>query len=191
MCSGWRAWAAVAVLLLGTAVHHVRGYAHEDLSGHAAGSDDAYISYRYARSLASGEGLTFNPGERVEGYSTLLFVLLIAPACLVLRDAAIHPFAVVLSAAFAAAAVVLLHRRLRAIDPGPAGTWGAALLAASPLLWLWTASGMETALVTLLQVALWAEVAGGGKRLRQFATHADGLGALAGEKEAHWRHGLR
>lgn len=31
--------------------------------------DDAFITYRYARNLARGEGLVFNPGERVEGYT--------------------------------------------------------------------------------------------------------------------------
>src|SRR5262249_53479206 len=44
-------------------------------------TDDAYISFRYARNLADGYGLVFNPGfERVEGYSNLLWVLLLAGA---------------------------------------------------------------------------------------------------------------
>ncbi len=33
--------------------------------------DDAFISFRYADHLARGEGLVWNPGERVEGYSRL------------------------------------------------------------------------------------------------------------------------
>ncbi|MBE7466509.1 MAG: hypothetical protein HS116_23820 [Planctomycetes bacterium] len=37
--------------------------------------DDAFIGYRYAQHLAAGEGLVFNPGERVEGYTDLLWVL--------------------------------------------------------------------------------------------------------------------
>lgn len=41
--------------------------------------EDAYISFRYARHLAQGHGLVFNPGEYVEGYSNLLWVLLMAP----------------------------------------------------------------------------------------------------------------
>jgi arabinofuranosyltransferase len=40
--------------------------------------DDAYISYRYALNLAHGEGLVFNPGERVEGYSNFLWILILA-----------------------------------------------------------------------------------------------------------------
>jgi len=38
--------------------------------------DDAYISFRYAHNLASGQGLVFNPGEYVEGYTNLLWTLL-------------------------------------------------------------------------------------------------------------------
>ena len=38
--------------------------------------DDAFISLRYAQNLATGNGLAFNPGERVEGYSNFTWVLL-------------------------------------------------------------------------------------------------------------------
>jgi hypothetical protein len=40
--------------------------------------DDAYISFRYARHLAGGLGLTFNAGEQVEGYTNFAWVLLLA-----------------------------------------------------------------------------------------------------------------
>lgn len=40
--------------------------------------DDSYISLRYARSFLSGEGLTYNPGERVEGFSNPTWVALMA-----------------------------------------------------------------------------------------------------------------
>ena len=33
--------------------------------------DDAYISFRYSHNLAAGDGLVFNPGEYVEGYTSL------------------------------------------------------------------------------------------------------------------------
>ncbi|HEX6811843.1 MAG TPA: hypothetical protein VF384_09500 [Planctomycetota bacterium] len=38
-------------------------------------SDDAFISLRYAERLLAGEGLSWTGGERVEGYSNLLWVL--------------------------------------------------------------------------------------------------------------------
>jgi arabinofuranosyltransferase len=40
--------------------------------------DDAYISLRYAQRLIEGKGLTWNDGYYVEGYSNLLWVLLVA-----------------------------------------------------------------------------------------------------------------
>ena len=40
--------------------------------------DDAFIAFRYADHLVRGEGLVFNPGERVEGYTCFLWVVLIA-----------------------------------------------------------------------------------------------------------------
>jgi arabinofuranosyltransferase len=40
--------------------------------------DDAFISFRYSKHLVEGRGLVYNPGERVEGYTNFLWVLLIA-----------------------------------------------------------------------------------------------------------------
>ena len=40
--------------------------------------DDAYVSFVYARNLARGNGLVFNLGERVEGYSNFLWVIMLA-----------------------------------------------------------------------------------------------------------------
>jgi arabinofuranosyltransferase len=41
-------------------------------------ADDALISLRYSQRLLAGQGLTWNSGERVEGYSNLLWVLFCA-----------------------------------------------------------------------------------------------------------------
>ena len=40
--------------------------------------DDSFISFRYARHLVQGHGLVWNPGEWVEGYTNLLWVLILA-----------------------------------------------------------------------------------------------------------------
>ena len=40
--------------------------------------DDALISFRYAENLAAGHGPVYNVGERVEGYTTFLWVTLLA-----------------------------------------------------------------------------------------------------------------
>lgn len=42
--------------------------------------DDSFITYRYAKNLAAGHGLVWNPGEApTEGYTNLLLVLFVAP----------------------------------------------------------------------------------------------------------------
>ena len=38
-------------------------------------TDDAFISFRYVRNLLNGNGLVFNPGEYVEGYTNFLWIL--------------------------------------------------------------------------------------------------------------------
>ena len=48
--------------------------------------DDALISFRYSERLLLGKGLTFTDGERVEGYSNLLWVLVVAAGGLISRD---------------------------------------------------------------------------------------------------------
>ena len=40
--------------------------------------DDAMVSMRYARNLVNGEGLVWNPGERVEGFTNPLWVFFMA-----------------------------------------------------------------------------------------------------------------
>ena len=148
----------LALLLAGTLLHARAGYFQDDLSGHARGSDDAYISYRYAQNLARGHGLVFNPGERVEGYSNLLYVLLLAPFCRVAGPDTLYPISVALNLVFAAGAWALFARLAAGrLPPARANTAG-LLLGLCPMIWLWTASGMETPLFLLLQIALWIMV---------------------------------
>jgi len=40
--------------------------------------DDAFISFRYVDNFVSGHGLVFNPGERVEGYTNFLWVMVLS-----------------------------------------------------------------------------------------------------------------
>lgn len=69
------------VLVAGTILQTLGGSAFLTTKSHNDwGNDDAYISYRYAENLARGQGLVFNRGERVEGYSNFLYVLVMAPA---------------------------------------------------------------------------------------------------------------
>ncbi len=40
--------------------------------------DDAFISYRYVENFTSGNGLVFNSGERVEGYTNFLWIIILS-----------------------------------------------------------------------------------------------------------------
>ncbi|WP_433936120.1 hypothetical protein AB3662_15595 [Sorangium cellulosum] len=114
--------------------------------------DDAYISFRYAENLANGNGLVYNVGERVEGYTNFLWTVLLAGA---VKIGATPPAAAkVLGAACACGALVptyLLSRRLRAFSNLPClATW---LLATSILFSGYAVFGLETPLFLLLTLA--------------------------------------
>lgn len=107
--------------------------------------DDAYISLRYARNLVRGAGLVYNPGERVEGYTSLLWVLILS-GLRVLTRAGFVQLAVV-SSAVCGLAVIFLCSRLTASE----GFRGGRPIQVLPLalclpLVIWSFSGMETAL---------------------------------------------
>ncbi len=68
---------------------------------------------------------------------------------------AIYPISVALNLLFAAGAWALFSRlAARRLDPPRAGL-ASLLFGLCPALWLWTASGMETPLFLLLQIAVW------------------------------------
>ncbi len=77
--------------------------------------DDAYISYRYAQNLVSGNGLVFNIGEYVEGYTNLLWTLLIAAGLLLSwsAEATSHWLG------FGSGCHLALPTRARSETPGP------------------------------------------------------------------------
>jgi len=66
---------ALANIVLGFAILSLFFYNVSDL--YFVG-DDAFISFRYSRNLADGLGLAWNPGERVEGYTNFLWVVVVA-----------------------------------------------------------------------------------------------------------------
>ncbi|HSH04399.1 MAG TPA: hypothetical protein VLL52_17950 [Anaerolineae bacterium] len=53
---------------------------------HISSFDDAYITYRYARNIAVGQGFVYNPGEYVLGTTTPLYALLLAGSYFVWSD---------------------------------------------------------------------------------------------------------
>ena len=111
--------------------------------------DDAYITFRYAQNLADGRGPVFNPGERVEGYSSPSWLLL---STAVLAAGGDPVTAAKLCGVLASIVLVLWL----AADLARAGAGGAArglaalVLASSPVLQIWSAAGMETNAYALL-----------------------------------------
>jgi hypothetical protein len=77
--------------------------------------DDAFISFRYAQNLVRGEGLVYNPGERVEGYTNFLWTLLVAGAMAV--GVAPEAASQLLGIAFGAVTLVLLFLLRRERSP--------------------------------------------------------------------------
>lgn len=117
--------------------------------------DDAYISYRYAENLAHGFGLEYNPGERVEGGTSVALIALLAPFSLAgIRR--IDFVAVVLSLLAGAGTVTLASRYLRERTTGPIGRAEAfvlAFLTLSTCVLVWAWAGMETSIFALVWLA--------------------------------------
>lgn len=63
-----------AVIILVLSVSAIGSF----LAGFGTPSEDSYITLRYARNLADGQGAVFNEGERVEGYTNPLWMLILA-----------------------------------------------------------------------------------------------------------------
>jgi len=146
------------------------------------GYDDAFVSYRYAQNLVEGHGLVFNAGERVEGYSNLLYVVSIAAALLVVPSHDIYFASVALNSVLLALALVLYMAAVaRRLDSGRALAAG-LFFGLSPLLWYAAWTGMETPLVLLLFVWVWSlvpRIEGGEERLAPWLGGALALTILA------------
>jgi hypothetical protein len=113
-------------------------------------SDDSYISFRYARHLAQGEGLVWNPGERVEGYTNFLWVLLMSAAIrLGLAPELVANVVGILSGAILLVLLPLFSARWS--EPFAPTIWIAPLaLAGNRSFTAWCTGGLETMLFTAL-----------------------------------------
>ena len=119
--------------------------------------DDTYISLRYAQHLAEGQGLVYNSGERVEGYSNFLWTVFLALPC-VLRIPPVPFLKIALSlAALATAYFTVRLGRASGLAPGEARdrwlAWTPGwLFLITPLVIERTADGLETLPFSLLLV---------------------------------------
>jgi hypothetical protein len=116
--------------------------------------DDAYIYARYVDNLVHlGRGLVFNEGEYVEGYSSPLWCLLLAP----IRAAGLNWWTAfraigVASALATWALLVVLARRVAPANPRPLNL-AALLLCFNYAVQSYFTSGVEAPLVQLAAVA--------------------------------------
>ncbi len=116
--------------------------------------DDAYISFRYAKHLAEGLGLTWNPGyPPVEGYSNFLWVLYLAGAKALNLPIALT--AKVTGAVFGGVTLILLWVTAKRLWPENTFTWVPPLLVAFCPVWtMWAVSGLELAAHAFLVLLL-------------------------------------
>ncbi len=116
--------------------------------------DDAYISFRYAHNLVVGQGLVFNPGERLEGITNFLWVLVLAPFEALGLD--LFQVCEILGSALGIACLALTAR-FSAWMNGPRRDllqlWGALWLASSSSFVLYAKSGLEQPLAAFLPLA--------------------------------------
>jgi hypothetical protein len=117
--------------------------------------DDTFIALRYARHLVEGHGLVFNPGERVEGYTSLPLVLL---GALFLRVGVDPVQALTALAAAAAVATLLLAAGIERTLGGPDARGArlplsVLLLLATPAFAYWAFRALETTLFTSVLLA--------------------------------------
>ncbi len=117
-------------------------------------TDDPFITYRYAANLLAGHGLVFNVGERVEGFSSPLHLLLsvlllkIAPSVDILFKAKL------LGLGLAALALWQTGRLARAVGLSDGeGLLAQTLIALNNNFALAAVNGMETTLAVCLVLA--------------------------------------
>jgi hypothetical protein len=113
--------------------------------------DDAYIFLRYAENITHGAGAVFNTGERVEGYTSPLWLLCLSALGRLGIDLA--SAATLLGAGLAMLTVALVvYAAIKWVIPSNPvlAVMPALFLVTSPIFEYWAWSGLETGLFTLL-----------------------------------------
>jgi hypothetical protein len=113
--------------------------------------DDAYVTFRYARNLAKGLGLVFNPGEHVLGTTTPLFTFLLAAGARLFGSQYIEQLAVTIGVLASLASIYFSERALTVAEVPEEVKW--TFLSVLCFLGSFVTnatSGMETPLVLFL-----------------------------------------
>lgn len=144
--------------------------------------EDAFITFRYAENLASGNGFVYNLGEKVLGTTAPLFVMILA----LLRFLGISCIAGSMTVNLLSEGVttIVIYKILKENSSGRAALIGPLLYAFSPSNISWAISGMETAFYTaILSLAFYNLLKENYRNSLLFACIAfvvriDGIGAL-------------
>lgn len=116
--------------------------------------DDAYITLRYARNLLDGNGVVWNTGEHVQGYTNFLHLMIVATLGLLGMD--LFWAARVIGAIALAGLVVVLYyscRSMRATRQDAIWYFPAVIALTSAPMLVWALGGLETVLFSLLVAA--------------------------------------
>jgi arabinofuranosyltransferase len=145
------------------------------------GLDDAYIVYRYVVRFLNGEGLTFNDHEYVEGYTSLVWTLLLSLGTH-LTAVKPHVVSVVLNYLTIVLSAVALAGLLRILDVPRAWIPAAlALMAGSFLYFRVCFVGLELGLFSLLLVLFFCALFSGIRPAAERSPRAlAAAGALGG-----------
>jgi len=122
--------------------------------------DDAMISMRYAWNLSHGQGLVWNPGERIEGYTNLLWTLLMSAFTGLLDKVSAVLAMQILGIVIVLACAMVTWKLAMRLATEATGSERVALGAVAAAVTLtyyplshFTLTGMETGLLTLLIAA--------------------------------------
>jgi hypothetical protein len=142
--------------------------------------DDAMTSMQYAKQLALGNGLVFNVGERVEGYTNFAWVMLMTPIYWLSTKLGFEFVHAVIGCGIVLAAlnVMLTHALARRwLGPGHPAVWLAVgLCVVDNSFSVWAILGLEVHLLSFFMLlTLWA--AGARARRRWLGMGLAMLGA--------------
>lgn len=117
--------------------------------------DDAFISLRYVQRLLEGHGLTWTDGDRVEGYSNLLWVLACAALGALGIDLMLAARALGTAGSVAALCAVVAAAPPRSRSDALPALAGALAFALSGTVAIWTIGGLEQPLLVGLLGWAW------------------------------------
>jgi len=113
--------------------------------------DDAFITYRYAKNLADGHGITWNPGMApTEGYTNFLLVILLAPFIYLGYDPLVITRLLSYLSAFAISVILFTRAKRRYGATTPTAIMIASLILLIPQTSSLCLTGLETVVYALV-----------------------------------------